>query len=153
MVRASPASILDQHHCGGMIQQTIVKDLLPAWNWDKDNTNMFNVQLLNASSFEQLLGFKPPRTPVTSAVYKRFGYPFFKLYEEPSGIKGKFKAIKSVGEIERGRGCKRARDEVDDLQFRVVKLNKVDRKFPFLPVREMEESLMMVKVNEVIELE
>ena len=79
---------------GGFINQTIIKDPVPMEDWDQNNTILFNLQLLNASCFQQLLGIKPPSTPITPALYKAHGYPFYKLYEEPSGISGDFGGIK-----------------------------------------------------------
>lgn len=50
---------------GGFITQTIVRDPIPADKWDAENIVMFNVQLVNATSFEKLLGLKAPNTPIT----------------------------------------------------------------------------------------
>jgi hypothetical protein len=75
---------------GGLIRQTIVKDPLQAHEWDTENTVMFNVQLINAAVFKNLTGIDPPSTPITAKTYAEKGYPFFALYEEPSGISGDF---------------------------------------------------------------
>jgi hypothetical protein len=75
---------------GGFVNQTIDKDPIPAADWAKDNTIMFNLTLMSASAIYQVTGVKPPVTPVTPSVYAQYGYPFFKLYEEPSGISGDF---------------------------------------------------------------
>ncbi|PVH76461.1 hypothetical protein DL98DRAFT_361971, partial [Cadophora sp. DSE1049] len=86
---------------GGFINQTIVKDLGPAGDWNQDNIIMFNVQLLNTSTFEAILGMKAPETPATPELYKQYGYPFYKLFEELSGIRGNFTKVKSVAKLDK----------------------------------------------------
>jgi hypothetical protein len=120
---------------GGFINQTIVKDPVKAENWDTGNTIMFNLQLLNTSVFEQVTGTKAPSMPIIPELYKRYGYPFFKLSEEKSGVKGDFRGPKSVGAPDQQKGVKRARDEF--LCFPIVELNTVDKQRPFLPVSEI----------------
>ncbi|KAK4934285.1 hypothetical protein LTR10_024396 [Elasticomyces elasticus] len=84
---------------GGLIKQTIVPDKHPAATWHKSATIVFNVQLLDAASFEAVTGRPAPETPVPMDTYAELGLPFFKLHEEPSGIHGAFQKVKSVGEI------------------------------------------------------
>ena len=45
---------------GGLIRQVIMRDVLPANHWDASRTLVFNVQILNASHFQQpgSLGFR-----------------------------------------------------------------------------------------------
>jgi hypothetical protein len=95
---------------GRFINQTSVKDPVKAEDWVIGNTVMFNMQLLNASIFEQVTGIEAPATPITPELYKRYGYPFFKLYEEKSGIKGDFKGLKSVSALDQQKGVKRGGD-------------------------------------------
>jgi hypothetical protein len=123
---------------GGFIKQKIVKDPVDAEDWDKENTIMFNLQLLNASVFQQVTGIKAQATPITPELYKRYGYPFFKLYEEKSGIKGDFQGIKSVSELDRQKGVKRNGISDNIMCFPIVELNAVNKKSPFLPVSELE---------------
>jgi hypothetical protein len=129
---------------GGFINQTIVKDPVKAEDWDTGNTIMFNMRLLNASVFEQVTGIEAPATPITPELYKRYGYPFFKLYEEKSGIKGDFKGLKSVGALDQQKGVKITRDEL--MTFRIVELNKVDIKRPFVPVSELEAAVKKLNI-------
>jgi hypothetical protein len=70
----------------GFTKPTLVKDTYATEGWDKDTAISFNVQLLNATRFEQLLGIKAPPTPITAAVYDAYGYPFHEHYLEPSGL-------------------------------------------------------------------
>ncbi len=136
---------------GGFIKQTIVKDPVRSTDWDLNNTIMFNVHLLNASVFGDLLGPKAPTTPVTAELYKPHGYPFFELYEEKSGIEGDFGNIKSIGDLEKEKkGIKRRHDE--DIDFPVVELNTVDKKIPFVPVDEMMRKLNIPRIDQIATL-
>ncbi|CZT42531.1 related to ubiquitin/ribosomal protein S27a fusion protein [Rhynchosporium secalis] len=126
---------------GGFINQTIVRDPFPADKWDQENTILFNLQLLNALTFEAILGIKAPETPITAALYKEYGFPFYKMYEELSGIQGTFGGVKSVASIDKKRGKKANAEDAESMKFREVELNTVDEKKPFLPVSEMERAL------------
>lgn len=75
---------------GGFIEQTIVEDPVAAEDWDKENTIMFNVNLLNPAAFQHVLGITPPESPINAALYEEYDLPFYKIYEEPSGISGNF---------------------------------------------------------------
>jgi hypothetical protein len=68
----------------------IAKDPLGAHEWDTEITVLFNVQFINAASFKQLISFKPPNSSISAKNYAENGYPFFALYEEPSGTSGHF---------------------------------------------------------------
>jgi hypothetical protein len=94
--------------------------------------------------FEQVTGIKAPSTPITPELYKRYGYPFFKLYEEKSGVKGDFQGLKSVGALDQQKGVKRARDEF--LRFPIVELNTVDKQRRFLPVSEIEATVKKLNI-------
>jgi hypothetical protein len=125
---------------GGLIRQSIVRDSVKVEHWDTGNTIMFNLQLLNASVFEQVNGIKAPYTPITPKVYKQFGYPF-KLYEEKSGIKGSFEGVMSIGELGRRKRVKPSHEGGEIAHFRVVELNTFDEQRPFLPVSEVEAAV------------
>ncbi len=128
---------------GGLIKQTILEDPVQLTDWDLESTITFNVQLLRASVFKRLLGIEAPTTPVTAELYKQHGHPFFKLYEEKSGIEGHFGGIKSIGGLEKEkRGVKRGRDE--DIDFPVVELNTVKKRTPSVPIGEMARKLKIV---------
>lgn len=122
---------------GGLIYQTIVRDPVETSKWDKDNTIFFNVQLLHPSTFEQLLGFPAPPTPITPEVYQKHGYPFFKLYEEYSGISGDFNGIKSVGQMRKAKG----KGDEADLPFRIVEIKRSGQGSPFMTVSELEAAI------------
>lgn len=134
---------------GGSIHQTVVSDPLPADDWDLESSVMFNVQLLDASTFKAL-GIQVPPSPVTARTYAKFGYPFFEMDEEPSGIFGDF-SIQTVCELDNANGTNsQIREAEKNLHFRTVpigkwsglfpakgeiKLNAVDEKSLFLPFR------------------
>lgn len=61
----------------------------------------FNIQLLNASFFEQVTGLPPPETPVNAEIYAAAGLPFFDMYEEQSNVSGDFDKVKSIGQIDK----------------------------------------------------
>ncbi|KAE9369833.1 hypothetical protein N431DRAFT_560557 [Stipitochalara longipes BDJ] len=131
---------------GGFINQTIVRDPVPAEDWDVKNVVMFNLQLLNAAAFEHLIGIKAPPTPISPALYQQYGYPFFKLYEEKSGINGSFLGLQSVAQLDRKEGLTTNPDEEADLDFPLVELNSIDKKTEFIPVSVMESMLREMKI-------
>ena len=78
---------------------------------------MFNIKLLDAALLGKI-GLPVSPTPITAATYSEHGYPFFKMYEDPSGIAGTF-AINSVGELHEEGGINEDIHEVENaLKFR-----------------------------------
>jgi len=84
---------------GGKIRQVIHADE-KCEDWRSERTTVFNVQVLKPAVYQSVTGSSPPSKPMTAEEYKRHRYPFFKVYEEPSGISGDFSLVKSVGEID-----------------------------------------------------
>jgi hypothetical protein len=141
---------------GGHIEQVIVPDIYKLDQWDTENVVMFNMQLFDATTFESVLGIKAPPTPIDAKTYARHGYPFFDLYQEPSGIEGEF-PVQSVGDLDKVKSTNLETHEAEkDLAFPVVnigvgmqnradpteiKLNTVDQKSIFLPIRLMEKKV------------
>jgi hypothetical protein len=134
---------------GGSIRQRIVRDTLDPEQWDFQNMGIFNLQLLDATTMPAL-GLPLPSTPITAATYAQKGYPFFKIYEQPSDISGTF-PVKSVGSIDKSFGLhKKVHDEEQNLRFPTVgilseifghkyekdqlMLNNLDKMPPFVPV-------------------
>lgn len=107
---------------------------------------MFNLQILNAASFQMLLGFPAPKTPISAATYVLYGYPFFELYEEKSGIQGDFDGVKSVGQLLKDAGAENSEDF--HLGFPIVALNRPEPKKPFLIVSELVASLRDVEIED-----
>ncbi|KAI1769829.1 hypothetical protein F4818DRAFT_310234 [Hypoxylon cercidicola] len=89
---------------GGRIKQEIRWDFIRASRWNRDTTYTIPVQILNTAAFRRVTGRNPPPCPVNASTYAAAGLPFFKLYEEPSGIAGDFAAVQSVNQIEQNRG-------------------------------------------------
>lgn len=85
---------------GGKIKQVIERDTSKVDDWRKNSTISFNVQLLNATTFEAVTGKQAPPTPVSAESYKKAGLPFFDIYEEKSQVYGEFEGVKSVAELE-----------------------------------------------------
>lgn len=131
---------------GGKIRQGICKDESNPNSWDPEKTILFNLQLLDATLFKQILGMDPPETPVTAMAYAMYNMPFFKLYEQPSGIYGDFE-LKSVSYLDKALGANSSmHEEEEGLEFptihlkkgtREVKLNRVDEKTTFVPLEDL----------------
>jgi len=85
---------------GGKIKQAVKYDYHKNDNWRKDTTISFNVQLLNSLAFTAVTGKPPPPTPVSMSTYTSYGYPFFKMWEEPSATSGDFDVVKTVSELD-----------------------------------------------------
>jgi hypothetical protein len=85
---------------GGKIKQVIHRDTQGS-DWLPDKTTVINVQLLNSASYHDVTGEEPPTQPISAEEYKQYGYPFFKMYEETSGVAGDFSKVKSVAEIDK----------------------------------------------------
>jgi hypothetical protein len=68
--------------------------------WQPARTTVFNAQILNSATYLSVTGSHPPNKPMSAALYARHGYPFFEMYEEPSGIHGDFGLVKSVAQLD-----------------------------------------------------
>jgi hypothetical protein len=84
---------------GGLIHQVIHPDH-KGDEWLKHRTTVFNVQILNSVVYRAVTGLAPPTQPLDAQYYKDAGMPFYKVYEEPSGVSGDFGKVKSVGQID-----------------------------------------------------
>jgi hypothetical protein len=151
---------------GGLIKQSINADTYPASIWDPESTIMFNIQLLNSESFMAVTGRAPPSSPIDAKTYQQHGYPFFDIWnEELSGVKGDFKVVKSVGEMDEskakagkedfwgkltGEGGEGKKDEDfkrdEPLQFPVVMLD-MSLTRTFKPLKQLEEEAKKLKAN------
>jgi hypothetical protein len=83
---------------GGLIKQVIHRDIYQS-NWDTTKTTVFNAQILNSALYQAVTGTMPPTMPIPHEIYTANGFPYYKMYEEPSGIHGNFELVKSVGQI------------------------------------------------------
>jgi hypothetical protein len=90
---------------GGLIEQVIHRDTHRS-NWDTAKTTVFNAQILNSASYQAVTGSAPPTMPIPHEIYTAHGFPYYKMYEEPSGVHGDFDQVKSVGQIKGKVGSK-----------------------------------------------
>jgi hypothetical protein len=84
---------------GGLIKQVIHRDFYPANKWDSAKTTVFNAQMLNSAKYKTVTGMAPPTRPMDHATYAAYGFPYYSVFEEQSGIHGNFGLVKSVGQI------------------------------------------------------
>lgn len=133
---------------GGLIKQSIVKDIYDPTIWDSGKGTIFNVQILNSADFEAVTGKAPPKTPVTAKPYAAHGYPYYDIYDEkPSGIKGDFSGVQSVAEkdlqgIPTLEKAKAVAEVIEDTNNPVVLLDKAGGHTGFRPVKVMEDELI-----------
>lgn len=86
---------------GRLIRQTVRIDNNPSSIWESDAGTNFNVQIVNSTSFSEITGLPAPSTPITATAYAAFRGPYFSIHnEQSSGIKGDWKDVKSVNEID-----------------------------------------------------
>jgi hypothetical protein len=108
---------------GGFIKQYIQKDPYPADSWDRDSTTLFNVQILSASLFEQITGYKAPECPINAATYLNYGLPFFDINEQSSTIRGAFSKLKSLSSLHLVNLDPTIRTESKTCEFKPVSTN------------------------------
>jgi glutaredoxin len=123
-------------NANGFSKPIIVEDTTPAKDWHNNSAISFDLQLLNATRFEQLLAIKAPPTPITAAVYEAYGYPFHEHYIES-------------GELEDDESYA---DKYSGLwTLPVVLLNEDDAKASFPSVIELEAALAELRSAESAE--
>ncbi|WYZ40680.1 hypothetical protein EsH8_IV_001021 [Colletotrichum jinshuiense] len=133
---------------GGLINQTIEADELPADVWDIEASVMMNLQILGVDSFCAVTGRPAPSTPVDAKSYASHGYPFFEIWgEEKTGIKGEFSEVKSVAQIEAERAKAQGKEakEEESVPVRVVKLGPFVS--TFRPVKLLVKELEGLSIN------
>jgi len=87
---------------GGKIIQDIIPDHNDPRIWDVTASKLFNVQLVDSRTFKLVTGLDPPPTPVTPAMYKEMGLPFYQSWREggkEAGIAGKWGSIMGTKEV------------------------------------------------------
>jgi hypothetical protein len=85
---------------GGLIRQAIFRDEQGEHTWDANRTKIFNVQILNSVLFEKITGKSAAKPPMSAKEYAKLGGAFLSLGEQPGGIKGDFKSVKSVAQLD-----------------------------------------------------
>ncbi|KAK0612792.1 hypothetical protein B0T17DRAFT_583367 [Bombardia bombarda] len=73
---------------GGTIIQHIERDTNDPRTWDVANAKFLSIQIIDSTTFRLVTGLHPPETPVTAAMYKQLGLPFFQLWRDEAS-KGK----------------------------------------------------------------
>ncbi|QSZ31442.1 hypothetical protein DSL72_001007 [Monilinia vaccinii-corymbosi] len=133
---------------GGLIKQTIIKDFVPSADWDQDNTLMLNIQMLNADVFQRVVGINAPPTPISADTYARYGYPFYKIYEERSGVQGDF-PVQSVARLKALKGMRSSPDDDENISFREIAIDRHGAKGrgSFTPVEEMEAQIRNFSIS------
>jgi hypothetical protein len=150
---------------GGLIKQSINTDNYPPSIWDRDNSVLLNVQLLNSESFQAITGLEPPASPIDAKTYAAYGMPFYDIWnEELSGFKGNFGVVKSVAMLDEGLGtgdfggfwskvtgggeAKEEKEKAfvgeEPVKFPVVMLD-LSQKRTFRPLQELEEEVSRLK--------
>ena len=86
---------------GGKIRQQIEKDEEDPRIWDVANSQLLNIQIINAFDFFALTGIAPPPTPINEYTYAEHGLPFYEHYRDTPAldIGDAFKNVQSVGQI------------------------------------------------------
>src|SRR5947207_14910526 len=124
---------------GGLIKQSIHRDTHDPNSWDRLSTTTFNVQILNASLFQQVTGIPAPKCPIDATTYLNLGLPFFDLSEKKSSIKGNFDCVKPLSEIS-GSG-EPFGDAYSWKNYTVIGLNPDGTRRPFRTVTELEDEV------------
>jgi hypothetical protein len=112
---------------GGSINQVIKNDFYDFIRWDESRSIMLNISLINAPVLKSF-GLPVPTTPISAQTYAENGYPFFKLYEEPTGIFGELchlktlGRLKTVGKLDEEKGSNEPHDSEKDLEFRTLEI-------------------------------
>jgi hypothetical protein len=112
---------------GGSINQVIKNDFYDFIRWDESRSIMLKISLINAPVLKSF-GLPVPTTPISAQMYAENGYPFFKLYEEPTGIFGELchlktlGRLKTVGKLDEEKGSNEPHDSEKDLEFRTFEI-------------------------------
>ena len=130
---------------GGLINQSIIEDRHEAISWDKNETILFNVQIVNSEMFRNITGLEPPKSPVSAETYAAAGRPFFKLYEEVSTVSGGFGEVKSIAELNEEKDGGQAEEKPHD--FPLILTNPEGPEAPFRSVSELEESVRKMNLT------
>jgi hypothetical protein len=117
---------------------------------------VFNVQILNSASYHSVTGQDPPYQPISAEEHQQYGYPFFKMYEEPIGVAGDFSKVKSVAEIDQradglvvprvvelGQGSGRVKSGLD-----INMTNPNGPLRPFRTVADLEKEMADCKIDD-----
>ena len=108
---------------GGKLVQDIYADTNPRHIWNKSNTRLVNIHILNSFTFEEVTHIVPPPTPITANMYDDLKLPVFLLEEELNDrVDGgnSLKGIQSVSAMDKKMGI----DGSPDTTFNPLKPKK-----------------------------
>jgi hypothetical protein len=139
---------------GGLIDQNIVRDPCTR-EWDSSNTKVLNVQILNSIHFSFVTGKEAHDPGLSAETYAEYGFPFFKMYEEPTNVAGKFNQVKGVAELDGVQEPALSNVAVVDMgrADEIVAhraegfFNPEGPKSSFVSLKEIEEELRKVSLN------
>lgn len=140
---------------GGLITQNIIRDP-GTCEWDTANTKVLNVQILNSVHYSHVTGKEPHDPGIDAETYAAYGFPFFKMYEEPTDVAGEFGKVKSVAEMD-GVEEEGLRDlavvdmgNADEIVAARSKgfYNPAGPLRPFVSLREMEDEFRKMGIGE-----
>ena len=80
---------------GGNMTQKIHEDPYGIDVWDLEHSSRVFVHLTNSQAWEGITGEKCPSTPVTAALYKKYGYKWY-THEAPGKAVGPTPAMKTI---------------------------------------------------------
>ena len=90
---------------GGKMKQKIYADTIPFQLYDTNkNIKRIFINIANGVMWNKITGKGIPESPITMHIYKRFNYPWFKLYDETlEDVKGakEFGNIQSINAIQK----------------------------------------------------
>jgi hypothetical protein len=116
---------------GGRMKQDIYEDPYGIDTWDIANSGSVSVYIVNSEQYGAITGLAAPESPVSAEVYTAHGLPWFDLYEEKRRdipASGRLSRVKSVGELEAGRGGTSDRPvNVPPEQVRIIDRTKSGR--------------------------
>ena len=81
---------------GGSIEQKVYPDPHGVRTWDRSNSTEVSIALINSEAFLEIVGEAPPPSPISAEDYNRWGFPWFKLYDEEANALIATSALKKV---------------------------------------------------------
>ncbi|KAJ9617244.1 hypothetical protein H2200_000965 [Cladophialophora chaetospira] len=106
---------------GAKINQDILLDKNDYRIWDVANSQIVNVQIINAFDFFGLTGVIPPKSPISEETYQQHNLPFFaEQYQEKPTLRigGAFDSIYTVGQVEAIQQEQLLEEEVEEVRER-----------------------------------
>ena len=102
---------------GGLMRQSINKDIYGIDAWDQGQGLRCFVHLLNSQQYHQVTGSHPPHQPPSAKKYTQEGLPWFDYYDEGEALPGSPKLRKVVSMANKmftvGKGLLTANEPVE----------------------------------------